>query len=123
MINVVSDGLRGPMVQSSADAELDVDEAATLGLETTPSTQVAPGRASPAPSRRSSAGCTAPTGSTARPRRSAGWCTSTSSDDVIRDGRVDPTLLAPVARLGASLYTTVTEAYRLERPRPGDAPW
>jgi flavin reductase (DIM6/NTAB) family NADH-FMN oxidoreductase RutF len=35
---------------------------------------------------------------------------------VWRDGRVDPTLLAPVGRLSGLNYTTVTDIYRLEIP-------
>jgi flavin reductase (DIM6/NTAB) family NADH-FMN oxidoreductase RutF len=122
VINVVSDGLRAPMVQSSADAELGVDEAATLGLPTTPSTQVAPPRLRDALAALECRlhGTHRIDGSTAAFGRVVHVHVA---DDVVRDGRVDPTLLAPVARLGASLYTTVTTAYRMERPRPGDAPW
>jgi flavin reductase (DIM6/NTAB) family NADH-FMN oxidoreductase RutF len=35
---------------------------------------------------------------------------------VWRDGRIDPTLLAPVGRLSGMDYTTVTDVYRLEIP-------
>jgi hypothetical protein len=38
------------------------------------------------------------------------------SEDVLAGGRVDPLLLAPVARLGGSLYSTVGEVYRMQRP-------
>ena len=38
------------------------------------------------------------------------------SDAVIRDGRVDPQLLAPVGRLGGSLYATVSTIHRMPRP-------
>lgn len=35
---------------------------------------------------------------------------------VWRDGRIDPTLLAPVGRLSGMDYTTVTDVYRLDVP-------
>lgn len=37
-------------------------------------------------------------------------------DGVLADGRVDPVALAPVGRLMGSLYTTVDDVYRLDRP-------
>jgi flavin reductase (DIM6/NTAB) family NADH-FMN oxidoreductase RutF len=38
-------------------------------------------------------------------------------DDVLRDGRVDPTLLKPVGRLGGDLYSVVREVLAMPRPR------
>ncbi|WP_395662705.1 hypothetical protein [Aestuariivirga sp.] len=37
-------------------------------------------------------------------------------DRYIHDGRVDTAAMRPIARLGYSEYTTVTEAWRMRRP-------
>ena len=42
------------------------------------------------------------------------------ADEVIREDRVVAEILAPVGRLGGSLYTTVTHSYRIERPTTDD---
>lgn len=45
------------------------------------------------------------------------------ADDIIRNGRVDITLARPIARLGYSDYSVVSETFSIERPRwPGTAP-
>lgn len=38
------------------------------------------------------------------------------SDSVLRDGRVDPTLLKPLSRLGYRDYAVITEVFRMTRP-------
>ena len=115
VVNVASDDLREAMVASSADAPAGTDEARALGLATSTSTVVRPPRLSGA--------------------RAALECRTTDtlriddftvafgrvvhiyiSDEVIRDGRVDPLLLAPVGRLGGSLYSTVAATHRMPRP-------
>jgi flavin reductase (DIM6/NTAB) family NADH-FMN oxidoreductase RutF len=40
-----------------------------------------------------------------------------ADDAVVRDGRVDPTLLAAVGRLGGELYAPLREVARVPRPR------
>ena len=38
------------------------------------------------------------------------------SDDIIKDGFVDPTIYQPLARMGYLDYTTVTDVFTLQRP-------
>jgi flavin reductase (DIM6/NTAB) family NADH-FMN oxidoreductase RutF len=115
VVNIVDESLRAKMVESSGEHAPGVDEAALLGLATEPSVAVAPPRLALA---RAALECrtdgtypiddyTVAFGRVARLH---------VADAVIRDGRVDPQLLAPVGRLGGSLYTTVTKVYRMERP-------
>ena len=115
VVNVADESLRAPMVQSSGEFGPDIDEAEVLELATESSSVVSPPRLALA---RAALEC-----------RTAGIYPIDDytvafgrvvhihvSDGVVRDGRIDPELLTPVARLGASLYTTVTHAYRMERP-------
>jgi flavin reductase (DIM6/NTAB) family NADH-FMN oxidoreductase RutF len=115
VVNVVSDDLREEMVASSAEFGLSIDEAEVLGLGMTPSVKVRPPRLAGA--------------RTALECRTIGTHSVDSStvafgrvvhlyiaDAVLRDGRVDPVLLAPVGRLGGNLYTTVSDVYRISRP-------
>jgi hypothetical protein len=38
-------------------------------------------------------------------------------DEILREGRVDPVLLKPVARLGGDHYAVVREVFSVPRPR------
>jgi flavin reductase (DIM6/NTAB) family NADH-FMN oxidoreductase RutF len=115
VVNVVSDELREAMVASSADVPAGTDEARLLGLATTSSTAVRPPRLADA---RAALECR-----TSDTLRIDDFTIAFGrvvhvyiSDAVIRDGRVDPQLLAPVGRLGGSLYTTVSTIHRMPRP-------
>lgn len=118
VINVVSHDLRHEMVASSADVPAEVDEIAELRLETAPSVRVRPPRLAAAAA---ALEC--------RLYEVHPVFTSTVifarvehvhvADEVIRDGRVIPELLAPVGRLGGSSYSTVGESYRIDRPADG----
>jgi flavin reductase (DIM6/NTAB) family NADH-FMN oxidoreductase RutF len=115
VVNIASSDLREQMVASSAEFGLSIDEAEVLGLAMTQSAAVRPPRLATA---RASLECT--TIGTQRIDDSTiafGRVVHLHiCDDVLRDGRVDPVLLAPVGRLGGSLYTTVTGAYKISRP-------
>jgi len=119
VVNVVSHQLRHPMVASSAEVASEVDEAEVTGLPTLPSTRVAPPRLAAA--------------------AAALECRLHQvipvyeshlvlgrvehiyvADEVVRQDRVVAEILAPVARLGGSLYTTVTHSYRIDRPTTVD---
>ena len=115
VVNLVSDELRAAMVASSAPLAAGDDEARRVGLDTAASASVSVPRLAAA---RAALECrthaTQPVGEFTMV---FGAVAHFHVDDaVIRDGRVDPALLAPVGRLGGSLYATVSEPYRLERP-------
>lgn len=119
VVNVASHDLRHSMVASSAEVAPEVDEAEVTELETAPSIRVGPPRL-------------------------AGACAALEcrlhqvipvfeshmvlgriehiyvADEVIRQNRVVAEILAPVGRLGGSLYTTVTHTYRIDRPTTAD---
>jgi flavin reductase (DIM6/NTAB) family NADH-FMN oxidoreductase RutF len=119
VVNVVSHVLRHPMVTSSADVAPEVDESDLLGLEVLASAAVAPPRL---------AGAAAAL--ECRLHEVVPVFDSHVvlgrvehihvADEVLRHDRVVAELLAPVARLGGSLYTTVTESYRIDRPKVDD---
>jgi flavin reductase (DIM6/NTAB) family NADH-FMN oxidoreductase RutF len=119
VVNVVHHDLRHPMVVSSANVGAEVDEAVVLGLEMAPSVSMTTPRL---------AGAVA--AFECRLHQVVPVFDSRVAlgviehihvvDDVLRDGRVVAELLSPVARLGGSLYTTVTHSYRIDRPRVED---
>jgi flavin reductase (DIM6/NTAB) family NADH-FMN oxidoreductase RutF len=116
VVNVVHHDLRHPMVVTAANVAAEVDEATLLGLEMRPSVAIATPRLAEAVA---TLECrlhqVIPVFDS---RMALGTVEHVQvSDEVLRDGRVAAELLAPVARLGGSLYTTVTDAYRIDRPR------
>ena len=119
VVNVVADPLRHPMVASSAELDHAIDEMDLLGLGTAPSVSITPPRLAAAPAALECVlhqvipvyGSTAVLGRVLHVH---------VADEVMRDGRVVAELLAPVARLGGSLYTTVSSSYRIDRPRTDD---
>lgn len=115
VVNVASDNLREQMVASSAEFGLSIDEAEVLGLAMTPSAAVRPPRLAAA---RASLECvTVGTQPIDDFTIAFGRVVHLHvGDEVLRGGRIDPVLLAPVGRLGGSLYTTVTDAYKISRP-------
>lgn len=119
VVNVATHRLRHSMVSSAADLEHGVDETEALGLSTTRSVTVAPPRlANAAAALECRLYKVIPVfGSTLVLGRVQHIYVD---DEVIRDGRVPPELLCPVARLGGSLYATVTSTYRIPRPTESD---
>jgi flavin reductase (DIM6/NTAB) family NADH-FMN oxidoreductase RutF len=117
VVNIVSDWQRELMNASSAEFPSHVDELQELELPTAASTAVRPPRLAEA--------------AAALECRTYGIHAVNDStvvfgtvvhvhvrDELFVDGRVDPELLRPVARLGGSLYTTVESVYRMQRPGP-----
>jgi flavin reductase (DIM6/NTAB) family NADH-FMN oxidoreductase RutF len=119
VVNVVSHPLRHPMVASSANVGPEVDEGAVVGLEVEASARVAPPRLTQAAA---ALECRL---HQVVPVFDSHAVLGTIehvhvADQVLRDGRVVAELLTPVARLGGSLYTTVTQTYRIDRPQTDD---
>jgi flavin reductase (DIM6/NTAB) family NADH-FMN oxidoreductase RutF len=119
VVNVVSHDLRHPMVASSAEVAPEVDEAAVTGLEVVPSTCVAPPRlAGAAAALECRLHQVIPVYES---HMVLGRIEHIYVDDeVIHEDRVVAEILAPVGRLGGSLYTTVTHSYRIDRPTTAD---
>jgi flavin reductase (DIM6/NTAB) family NADH-FMN oxidoreductase RutF len=119
VVNVVSHRLRHPMVVSAADLHATVDEAEVLGLSMAACQVVAPPRIAEAAAALECRihdeipvfGSTVVLGQVVHVH---------VDDEVIRDGRVVAELLSPVSRLGGSLYSTVTETYKIPRPTETD---
>lgn len=119
VVNVVGHDLRHPMSASSAEVAADVDEAEATGLATVASTRVRPPRLAAAPAAfECSLHQVVPVYDGHVVLGRVEWIHV--SDAAMRGDRVIPELLAPVARLGGSLYTTVTDSYRIERPTTTD---
>lgn len=115
VINVVSEDLAGAMRTSSAALRDSEDEFEVAGLRTSPSHRVRPPRVARA---KVALECRL------RQILEIGEGTMAFGDvlhvhvdgSVWREGRVDPTLLRPVGRLGAPHLTTVAEVYSLDLP-------
>jgi flavin reductase (DIM6/NTAB) family NADH-FMN oxidoreductase RutF len=115
VVNIVSEELAQAMRISSAVFESGQDEFEWAQLDATPSVRVRPPRVARA---KVALEC--------RLRRllEMGEGTMAFGDvlhvhvdrSVWRDGRIDPTLLAPVGRLSGLNYTTVTDVYQLDVP-------
>jgi flavin reductase (DIM6/NTAB) family NADH-FMN oxidoreductase RutF len=120
VVNVVPFALRDAMNRSSAPLAAGTDEFAAAGLTPAPSREVAPPRVAEAPA---ALEC--------RVWRIVelpgeanilviGTVVGIHIDDaVIRDGQVDVTLYAPLARLGYRDYAAVHEVFELVRPGAG----
>jgi flavin reductase (DIM6/NTAB) family NADH-FMN oxidoreductase RutF len=115
VVNVVSDDLTPAMRVSSAALHGNEDEFELAGLQAAPSRAVAPPRVARA---KVALECRL------RQIIEMGEGTMAFGDvlhvhidrSVWRDGRVDPTLLRPVGRLGAPHLATIAEVYSLELP-------
>lgn len=115
VVNIVSMGLVEAMNTTSADFPADEDEFAWAGLEAEPATVVDAPRVAAAPAHLecrfvqevAAGNGTIVIGEVVHVHVAA---------SVWRDGRVDPTLLAPVGRLAGSGYAGLGEIFRLRRP-------
>lgn len=122
VVNVVSWDLRTQMNQSSAFYAADVDEFEKVGLAKAPCRNVRPPRVAAAPA---SIECLLYQVIPLKPKSGLpsastvviGEVVGIHIDDaVIRDGRVDPTLFRPVARLGYMDYSVTDEVFEMLRP-------
>jgi flavin reductase (DIM6/NTAB) family NADH-FMN oxidoreductase RutF len=115
VVNIVSADLVEPMNLTSAEFPPDVDEFERAGVTAAPSVSVAAPRVAEA---RAHLECRAVS------ELAVGDSFVTVgrvehihvSSAVLRDGRVDPMLLAPVARLSGSGYSELGRVFRLPRP-------
>ena len=116
VVNLVTEGFEADQTDSAALFDADVDEAALLGLPTTPSALVAPPRLAGA---KVALECRA-TEEKAMPGATLVFAEVVGvhvNDDVLDDrGRIDIERYRPVGRLGGALYTTITSAYRIPVP-------
>ena len=116
VVNVVSVDLVEPMNLTAADFPHDEDEFAWAGLEAAPSTVVTPPRVARA---KAAIECRVrqilPMGNG---NMVFGDVVAIHVDtQVWVDGRVDPDLLAPVARLSGSSYAQLKTSFKIPRPR------
>ncbi len=116
VVNLVTEGFEAQQTDTAALFDADVDEAALLGLATTPSTVVTPPRLAGA---KVALECRA-TEEKAMPGATLVFAevVGVHTDDTVLDdrGRIDVERYRPVGRLGGALYTTVTSAYRIPVP-------
>lgn len=116
VVNVVSKDLVEPMNLTAADFPPEEDEFVWADLDSTPSSYVGPPRVARA---KAAFECKVnKIVSLGNGNMVFGDVVCIHVDDsVLRDGRVDPALLQPVARLGGSLYTDAAAGlFSLKRP-------
>ena len=120
-VNLVTFDLKERMNATSAHVGPEVDEFELAGLGKAPCRMIAPPRVAESPA---ALECRlfqivplpGDTGE-AEDHMVIGRVLGIHIDDrYIRDGRVDTAAMQPIARLGYSEYTTVTEAWRMRRP-------
>ena len=119
VVNIVSDDLAEQMNVTCGEHAAGIDELALAGLTAVPSTHVAPPRVGEA---RIALECrlvqTVPVG--VEPRDYliliAEIVAFQVAAEVLRDGRIDPVALAPLARLGGDGYLRRGEVFRMTRP-------
>ena len=118
-VNVVSEAMLLAMNESSAALPRDADEFVRAGLEAVPCETIAAPRVNRAPA---ALECRLTEILTLKGRDNAAIFGEVTGvhirDDCMRDGRLDPTLYTPMARLGYMDYTAVREVITL--PRPGE---
>ncbi|TCU87668.1 flavin reductase (DIM6/NTAB) family NADH-FMN oxidoreductase RutF [Curtobacterium sp. PhB25] len=116
VVNLVTEGFEADQTDTAALFDADVDEAALLGLDTTPSTVVTPPRLAGA---KVALECRA-TEEKEMPGATLVFAevVGVHTDDGVLDdrGRIDIERYRPVGRLGGALYTTITSAYRIPVP-------
>lgn len=116
VVNLVTEGFEADQTDTAALFAPEVDEAALLGLETAPSTEVTPPRLAGA---KVALECRA-TEEKAMPGATLVFAevVGVHTDDGVLDdrGRIDIERYRPVGRLGGALYTTITSAYRIPVP-------
>jgi flavin reductase (DIM6/NTAB) family NADH-FMN oxidoreductase RutF len=119
--NLVGWDLHKQMNETSAEVEHGVDEAELAGLELAPSRLVKPPRVKAAPAAlecRYLQTVEIPQNGKKGPNRVVfGEVVGVYIDDsILRDGRVDLSLVRPVARLGYAEYAVVDTIFRMLRP-------
>ncbi|MGK2856776.1 MAG: flavin reductase family protein [Thermoanaerobaculia bacterium] len=119
VINIVPRSIAELMVRTSGDYEPDVSEFDLSGLTRVPSELVGPPRVGECPIAfecRAIQVVKVGAPSLATSLVLAEVVLLHVSDDVLTGGRVDPRKVAPVARLGGSLYATLGEVWEIARP-------
>ena len=118
-VNVVSQAMLHAMNESSAALPRDADEFVRAGLEAVPCETIAAPRVNGAPA---ALECRLTEILTLKGEDNAAIFGEVTGvhirDDCMRDGRLDPTLYTPMARLGYMDYTAVRDVITL--PRPGE---
>jgi flavin reductase (DIM6/NTAB) family NADH-FMN oxidoreductase RutF len=116
VVNLVDEALSAQAVEASGEWAADVDEFALTGLTPVPSDKVKAPRVGESPVNLE---CRleriVEVGDTDFIIGEVVW--AHVRDEILRDGRVDPVLLKPVARLGGDYYTVVREVFSKPRPR------
>jgi len=121
VVNVVTEALAERMNETATDFPPEVDEFETAGLTPAPSRVVKPPRVAESPvsfeCRRLEVFPIGPPG-VGGASIVVGEIVMIHVDDaVLRDGKVDPELLRPVARLGGMEYTKLGELFTLVRKK------
>jgi len=119
--NMATWDLREQMNTTSSEVAHGVDEAALAGLELVPSRMVKPPRLKASPAalecRYLKTVEIAQNGSAGPNRVVLGEVVGIHiADEVIKDGRVDLSLIRPIARLGYAQYAVVDTIFRMLRP-------
>jgi len=112
VVNLITEGQAEVATATAAITDASIDEAALHGLSTTPSTRIAPPRLTDA---RVALECELMETTTLLGANIVfGRVLAVHADDDVLDdtGRISIEKYRPVARLGGSLYTTVTTEYR-----------
>jgi flavin reductase (DIM6/NTAB) family NADH-FMN oxidoreductase RutF len=116
VVNIVDEALNAKAVEASGEWPADVDEFTLTGLTAVPSEKVKVPRVGESPV---SLECRleriVEIGDTDLIIGEVVW--AHVRDEILRDGRVDPVLLKPVARLGGDHYAVVREVFSVQRPR------
>jgi len=116
VINVVAESILEAMVRTAGEWPGDVSEFEVSGLTPVPSARVSPPGVRESPLQLE---CRLhreiPLGNSFFVVGEVVW--ARVDDAVVKDGRVDPTLLAAVGRLGGESYAPLREVVRVPRPR------
>lgn len=116
VVNLVDEALSARAVEASGEWPQEVDEFALTGLTPVPSEKVKSPRVKESPvSLECRLDRILEIGDTDFAIGEVVW--AHVKDEVLRDGRVDATLLHPVGRLGSDQYTVVREVMSIPRPR------
>jgi len=116
VVNIVDEALNAKAVEASGDWPEDVDEFALTGLTPVPSDKVKAPRVGESPvSLECRLDRILEIGNTDFVVGEVVW--AHVRDELMRDNRVDPTLLRPVGRLGGDHFAVIRDVISLPRPR------
>ncbi len=120
VVNIVSEDLAEAMNVTASDVLPEVDEFELAGVTALPSVHVAPPRVAESPAALECRVTDTVTIGRAPSDYLLFVCEVLAyhvRDDVMVDGRVDPTLLRPLLRLGGSGYARMGDVFQMPRPR------